>query len=98
MATVVFPAPTFNLWRDTVSLYLNVLAGRSLDEFADMPGLDQRLRVWWQCGVPAWVVASALTTICPPRATLRRFFTDRRPEEIRDEIFARLNLRKAAHA
>lgn len=90
MKTIVFPPPPFELWCRTVNLYLEVYAGRPL---ADLPDLDARLRVWHDCGIPARVVASGLTTLCPPKATLTRAYQDTRPAEVRAALLARLQQR-----
>lgn len=75
MSEVVFRV-TFERWCATVSLYLEIYAGRAL---ADLPISAYPLRTWYSRGVRALVVAQALTTLCPPRSTLVRFYTDDRP-------------------
>ena len=77
MARDPFPPPAFDIWTGAVSLYLLAYAGRTL---ADLPVAESALRAWHKAGVPARIVANALTTRCPTsRATLKRFYTDTRP-------------------
>jgi len=76
MARDPFPPVPFDTWCETVSVYLLLYAGRTL---ADLPIGERSLRVWHRAGVPARIVANALTTRCPAsRATLTRFYTDSR--------------------
>ncbi len=86
-----FPRPTFEIWCKVVDLRLRDVSGRPL---ADAPVTDAELRVWWRAGVPARVVGGALSVRMPKtRATLSRFYTDRRPAEVRARVLQRLAAR-----
>ncbi len=83
-----FPKPSFDHWCHVVSFYLQLASGRPL---ADAPVEEWKLRVWWRAGVPARIVGQALSVKMPrTRATLSRFYTDRRPQEVRAQVLGRL--------
>jgi len=83
-----FPKPSFEHWCHVVSFYLQLTSGRPL---ADAPVEEWKLRVWWRAGVPARVVGNALSVKMPKvRYTFSRFYTDRRPAEVRARVLERL--------
>jgi hypothetical protein len=86
-----FPKPSFDHWCHVVSFYLQLASGRPL---ADAPVTDAELRIWWAAGVPARVVGQALSVKMPKtRATLSRFYTDRRVQEVRARVLGNLAAR-----
>lgn len=79
---MLFEPPSFDMWCAVVDMMLRVYIGRGLSELP--AALESRLVIWHRCGVPARIVASALTSVrWPGRVTLVRFYTDRRPAELR---------------
>jgi len=79
MGTVTFEA-TYHVWRVAVDMMLRLWCGRPL---ADAPVPEAWLVIWWRAGVPARIVAQALTTRMPKtRATFSRYYTDRRPRDV----------------
>ena len=81
MSAAQFPARTFDQWSNDVSVFLEHYVGRSL---ADAPLYMLRgLADWYLQGWLARDVAERLADCrWPPRATLVRFYTDRRPREV----------------
>jgi hypothetical protein len=81
MSAALFPGPTFDHWASAVSVYLEHYAGRPL---SDAPAYMLRgLADWYLLGWAAQDVAERLAGCrWPPRATLVRFYTDRRPREV----------------
>ncbi len=84
---MTFPPPEFRIWCVVVDLRLREYTGRPL---ADAPVPESWLRIWWAHGIPARVVAGALSTRMPRvRATFERFYTDKRAEELRRAVVER---------
>ena len=75
----------FSHWTGTVSLRLEDYTGRTL---ADAPGWVLRaLPEWYRRGLSAHEVADRLADCrWPARATLSRFYTDRRPADVRKRL------------
>ena len=86
-----FPKPTFEHWCATVSYYLLLIAGRPL---ADAPAAEWELGIWWATDVTARDAAEIISADMPRvRATLTRFYTDRRAHEVRKQVLGQLAAR-----
>jgi hypothetical protein len=81
VSAVAFPTRPFDRWTNDVSAFLMDYVGRPL---ADAPGYMLRgLGDWYLQGWLARDVAERLADCrWPPRATLIRYYTDRRPKEV----------------
>lgn len=86
---IALPGSSFALWRRVVDFYLLAQTGRVV---ADTPVPERLLRAAWGRGWKAYDVATALAlpAASVPRATLSRFYADRRPTSERERVLARI--------
>lgn len=84
----------FDWWCMTVSAYLELYAGRTL---ADLPISRYPLRTWYRHGIAAQALALLLVPLCPHRATLVRYYTDRRPRDTLIMLAHRIRSKEVSH-